>query len=83
VKSRLFGKTGWEVGEIGLGTWQIGGDWGEIEEGEARAILATAIDRGVDVFDTADVYGDGRSERRIGEMLRETGRRNTFSDMAD
>lgn len=55
-----------DVSRIGLGTWQLGADWGEVSEGDARAVLDAAADAGVTLFDTADVYGDGRSERLIG-----------------
>jgi aryl-alcohol dehydrogenase-like predicted oxidoreductase len=55
-----------DVSRIGLGTWQLGADWGEVSEADARAVLDAAVDAGVTFFDTADVYGDGRSERLIG-----------------
>jgi aryl-alcohol dehydrogenase-like predicted oxidoreductase len=57
------------VTEVGLGTWEIGSDWGEVPEDEARAALEAALDAGVTFLDTADVYGDGRSERLIREVL--------------
>jgi aryl-alcohol dehydrogenase-like predicted oxidoreductase len=66
---RQFGSTGWNVSEVGLGTWQFGGDWGKISEQTARLLLKTAIDHGVNFFDTADVYGEGRSESIIGGYL--------------
>jgi aryl-alcohol dehydrogenase-like predicted oxidoreductase len=72
MKSRTFGKTGRSVGEIGLGTWQIGGNWGDVTEQDAFATLRTAVDQGVNFFDTADVYGEGRSETLIGRFLKET-----------
>lgn len=73
MKTRRFGQTGWNVGEIGLGCWQLGGgDWGDLSDENALAILRTAVDAGVDFFDTADVYGAGRSERLIGRFLKET-----------
>lgn len=56
---------------IGLGTWQLGADWGEVTEDDALAVLEAAADAGVTFFDTADVYGDGRSEQVIGRFLRE------------
>jgi aryl-alcohol dehydrogenase-like predicted oxidoreductase len=56
---------------IGLGTWQLGGDWGDVSESTALALLAAAVDTGVTMLDTADVYGDGRSEQLIGRFLRE------------
>src|SRR3954451_6932988 len=65
---RLGGR---EVSAIGFGAWQIGADWGEVAEDEAMATLHAAADAGVTFFDTADVYGDGRSERLVGRLLRE------------
>ncbi len=72
MHSRIFGKTGRSVGEIGLGTWQIGGNWGDVTEQDALATLRTAVELGVNFFDTADVYGEGRSETIIGRFLKET-----------
>lgn len=72
MKTRTFGKTGRSVGEVGLGTWQIGGNWGEITDDVALATLRAAVDAGTTLFDTADVYGDGRSEQLIGRFLKET-----------
>lgn len=66
MKSRVLGKTGFEVSEIGLGCWQLGNDFGPVEDDEANNILQTAIDEGIQFFDTADVYGGGLSEQRIG-----------------
>ncbi len=67
---RTLGKNGFEVSEIGLGCWQIGADWGEeIAREEAQDILKTAVINGIRFFDTADVYGGGRSEELIGEFL--------------
>ncbi len=70
---RAFGRMGWEVAAVGFGAWAIGGSWGEVAEADARAALHAALDEGVDFLDTADVYGDGRSERIIREVLRERG----------
>jgi aryl-alcohol dehydrogenase-like predicted oxidoreductase len=56
---------------VGLGAWQLGGDWGEVAESDAMAVLNSAVDDGVTFIDTADVYGDGRSERLIGQLLRD------------
>jgi len=70
MKQRAFGRDGIEVGEVGLGTWQLGSDWGEVGEAEAQRILATAVDQGIDFFDTADVYGPEVSELRIGRFLK-------------
>ncbi len=60
------------VGEIGLGTWQLGGDWGEVSDEGALATLRAAVEAGTDFLDTADVYGSGRSEQLIGRFLRES-----------
>jgi len=69
---RLFDHTGVEVSEIGLGTWQLGGaDWGEVDEGRALETLGAAADGGVNFFDTADVYGLGRSEQLIGKFIKQ------------
>lgn len=72
MKYRTFGKTGWKVSEVSLGTWALGGDWGHVSESDAKEVLRKAIEKGINFFDTADVYGDGRSERLIGEVLKET-----------
>jgi aryl-alcohol dehydrogenase-like predicted oxidoreductase len=72
MNTRVFGKTGRMVGEIGLGTWQLGANWGDVTEADALATLRAAHESGVNFFDTADVYGDGRSERLIGKFLKET-----------
>jgi aryl-alcohol dehydrogenase-like predicted oxidoreductase len=69
MKTRTFGKTGFVVGEVGLGTWQLGGDWGDVPEDVALATLRAAVEAGINFFDTADVYGAGRSERLIGRFL--------------
>lgn len=71
MNSRVFGRTGRTVGEIGLGTWQLGADWGEVTEASALATLRAAVDSGVNFLDTADVYGGGRSETIIGKFLKE------------
>ncbi len=68
---RVLGKTGFEVSEIGFGAWAIGGSWGEeVDETTALAALHAAIDAGTNFIDTADVYGGGRSERLIGQLLK-------------
>lgn len=67
---RDFGRTGWKVSEIGLGAWAIGSQWGEVSEEDALAAILTSIDEGVNFIDTADVYGDGRSERLISKALK-------------
>ena len=66
---RTLGSTGLAVTEIGLGTWEIGADWGEVSEEAGSAAIAAALDAGIDFLDTADVYGDGRSERLIRRVL--------------
>lgn len=68
---RALGRTGWKVSEISFGTWAIGGSWGQVDDKESMAALHTAIDAGVNFLDTADVYGDGRSERLIAQLKRE------------
>lgn len=65
-----FGKTGRTVTRIGFGAWAIGGSWGDVSEADAKATLAAALDAGVTFIDTADVYGDGRSERLIRDVLK-------------
>ena len=69
MDQRTLGRTGRTVSVVGLGTWQLGADWGDVTEADARAVLDTAAEEGVTFFDTADVYGDGRSETIIGHFL--------------
>jgi aryl-alcohol dehydrogenase-like predicted oxidoreductase len=69
VEQREIGRLGRSVGVVGLGTWQLGADWGHVDPAKARAVLESAVDQGVTFFDTADVYGDGRSEQLCGELL--------------
>ncbi|PRY67258.1 aryl-alcohol dehydrogenase-like predicted oxidoreductase [Glaciihabitans tibetensis] len=69
MQKRILGRTGRTVSVIALGTWQLGADWGDVTEADARAVLDAAVDAGVTAFDTADVYGDGRSEQLIGGYL--------------
>lgn len=69
MQQRPLGRTGRHVSAIGLGTWQLGADWGAVDEDSALAVLAASADAGVTLFDTADVYGDGRSESLIGRFL--------------
>lgn len=71
MQARTLGRTGRQVGVVGLGCWQLGGDWGEVSETDAMATLHAAVDAGVSLLDTADVYGDGRSERLVGRLLAE------------
>ena len=69
MKTSTLGRTGATVSSISLGTWQLGADWGDVSEEDARAVLDAAVESGVTMFDTADVYGDGRSEQLIGAYL--------------
>ena len=72
MKTRAFGRTGWQVSEVSFGAWGIGGrDWGGADEAESMATLHAALDCGINFFDTADVYGDGLSERLIARLRRE------------
>lgn len=73
MRERGFAKLGVETSEIGLGCWQLGGDWGSLSDREGLAILEAAHLNGVEFFDTADVYGGGRSERLLGEFCRAHG----------
>ena len=71
MHTRPFPPDGTPVSEVGLGTWQLGGaEWGDVSDAEARAVLEAAAEAGVTFFDTADIYGNGTAERRIGEFLR-------------
>ena len=73
MKERKLGKKGFNVSEIGLGCWQLGADWGDpLSKDSANAILAEAVENGITFFDTADVYGNGKSETLIGEFLKTT-----------
>lgn len=69
MQKRTTTRLGRDVSVIGLGTWQLGADWGDVSEADARAVLDASVDAGVTIFDTADVYGDGRSETLIGAYL--------------
>jgi aryl-alcohol dehydrogenase-like predicted oxidoreductase len=71
MEQRRLGRTGRNVSVIGFGAWAIGGDWGSVDDATALRSLHTAADAGVTLIDTADVYGDGRSERLVGRFLRE------------
>ena len=72
MKFRKFADLDWNVSEIGLGCWAIGSEWGEVLETDARDVLKTSFDQGINFFDTADVYGDGRSEKFVGELIKST-----------
>ena len=68
---RPLGRTGWKISEISFGAWAIGGAWGEVNDRESLTALHAALDDGVNFFDTADVYGDGRSERLLATLKKE------------
>ena len=70
MKYRKFGSLDWNVSEVGLGCWQIGADWGNVTEDSAQEILKSSYENGVNFFDTADVYGMGRSEKFVGDFLK-------------
>ena len=71
MRTRELGRTGRQVSIVGLGCWQLGGDWGRVDDADAMGVLHAAVDAGVTFLDTADVYGDGRSELLIGRLLAE------------
>jgi len=71
MRYRRLGKTGYKVSEIGFGSWAIGGDWGPTDDARAMETLHAAVDAGVTFFDTADVYGDGHSERLLARLRSE------------
>jgi len=71
MKYRELGRTGWKVSEVSFGAWAIGGTWGPVEDRESLAALHKAVEMGVNFIDTADVYGDGRSERLVAQLCRE------------
>jgi aryl-alcohol dehydrogenase-like predicted oxidoreductase len=72
AKYRKFGRIGWDVSEIGFGAWAVGGAWGAVDDEQSIAAMKRALELGVNFFDTADVYGDGRSERLLGRLRKET-----------
>ncbi len=71
MQYREFGRTGWQVSEIGFGAWQIGGTWGKVDDDESVRTLLHAFEHGVNFVDTAQLYGSGHSEEVIGTALRE------------
>src|SRR4030042_428866 len=71
MEYREFGRTGWKVSSISFGAWAIGGSWGAVEESDSVAALHKALDMGVNLFDTADVYGDGISESLLARLRKE------------
>ena len=72
MKFRKFSNIGWQVSEIGLGCWGLGGNWDDVTDGEANKVLKKSLDQGINFFDTSDVYGDGRSEKFISKILKST-----------
>ncbi|MGD0464430.1 MAG: aldo/keto reductase [Tepidisphaeraceae bacterium] len=78
MKYRKFGPLGWDVSEIGFGAWAIGGNWGKQDDADSLQALHKSLDLGVNFIDTAAGYGDGRSERLIGKVLRERGGRKIY-----
>ncbi|HVJ41089.1 MAG TPA: aldo/keto reductase [Dongiaceae bacterium] len=78
MEKRTFGRPGWQVSAIGFGAWAIGGSWGDVPERDAEAALNEALDRGVTFIDTADVYGNGRSEKLIAKVLAARGHQNVI-----
>jgi aryl-alcohol dehydrogenase-like predicted oxidoreductase len=71
MEYRELGRTGWRVSTISFGAWAVGSGWGQVDDRESIAALHRAVDLGVNFFDTADVYGDGRSERLLAQLRRE------------
>lgn len=67
----MLGRTGWKVSAISFGAWAIGGSWGSVDDAESMSALYEALEQGINFFDTADVYGDGRSERLLARLKRE------------
>ena len=78
MRTREFGRTGRQVSEIGFGAWAIGADWGHVDPADATAALNAALDGGMTFIDTADVYGDGRSEQIVAKVLRDRGGARPF-----
>ncbi len=75
MQYRELGRTGWQVSEISFGAWAIGGSWGTVHDADSLSALRRAIELGVNFIDTADVYGDGRSEKLIAQVVRESNKR--------
>jgi aryl-alcohol dehydrogenase-like predicted oxidoreductase len=73
MEYRELGRTGWRVSAISFGAWAIGGSWGQVNDDESILALRRAVEQGVNFFDTADVYGDGRSERLMARLQKECG----------
>jgi aryl-alcohol dehydrogenase-like predicted oxidoreductase len=79
---RTLGKTGYKISDISFGAWAIGGTWGEVNDSDSLAALHAAVDAGVNFIDTADVYGDGRSERLIAQLLKDRSENITVATKA-
>ena len=73
MEYRKLGRTGWKISAVSFGSWAIGGTWGQVDDAESMAALKRAVDLGVNFFDTADVYGDGRSERLLARLRHDCG----------
>lgn len=73
MQYRTLGSTGWDVSAVSFGAWAIGGSWGEVDDSESLSALQRAVELGVNFFDTADVYGDGRSEQLLAQLYRDHG----------
>lgn len=70
MRYRQFGRTGWQISEIGFGAWQIGGDWGKVDDGASIDTLHYAFNKGINFVDTAELYGNGHSEEVVGRALK-------------
>ena len=79
MKYRSFGRTNWEVSSVSFGAWAIGADWGAVDDEDSMLALHAALDVGMNLFDTADVYGDGRSERLLARLKKSAVRISTSS----
>ena len=75
MQYRELGRTGWQISEVSFGAWAIGGSWGAVDDEESISALKQAVDCGVNFIDTADVYGDGRSERLVAQAIKESGKK--------
>ena len=71
MQYRPLGRTGWNISTVSFGAWAIGGTWGDVDDSESMGALHQALDLGVNFFDSADVYGDGRSERLLARLRQE------------
>ncbi|MFW5972131.1 MAG: aldo/keto reductase [Bacillota bacterium] len=72
MEYRILGKTGYKISEVSFGSWAIGGSWGSVDDDTSMKALEAAIEQGINFFDTADVYGDGRSERLLSKLSKRT-----------